>query len=116
MLSAEVEGPQQSSAGRAATKSAIEVGAILIMIEYYALGKYSKKSKRKRGWLVELSMWRLIEGSFLCREAVAVCTRAPHLGSTATSAHIDGHPFWLRLHFAGEQAILFMPLFTRKWP
>jgi hypothetical protein len=47
MLSAEVEGPQQSSAGRAATKSAIEMGAILIMIEYYALGKYSKKIKKE---------------------------------------------------------------------
>jgi hypothetical protein len=48
------------------------MGAILIMIEYYALGKYSKKIKKEERLVVELPMWRLIEGSFLCREAVAV--------------------------------------------
>jgi hypothetical protein len=46
MLSAEVEGPQVSSEGRAATRSAREVEGILIMIYgQFALGNCSKIKK-----------------------------------------------------------------------
>jgi hypothetical protein len=45
MLSAVVEGPQESSSGRAATRSAREVEGILMIYGQFALGNCSKIKK-----------------------------------------------------------------------
>lgn len=69
MLSPEVAGPQASSAGRAATRSAIEIGAIVKKIVC------TDDTKDKR-WIVDNERGvKIIGGKFLCRENVAGAAR-----------------------------------------